>query len=334
MVGMKLPKLSRKKKILAAIAAVLVASGIVFMLTKDSETVREITNQPEKKYYSKLTGEEVSEEASEEPVLAVMIENSEEARPQTGLDAAGIVFETVTEGGITRYLALYQTDKPEEVGPVRSVRPAFVDWLMGFDAAVAHVGGSEQALQMLDNREDAKSLNQFYNDGPYYRRNNREAPHNMYARVKDLTALQYDKGYTSSDFEEFPRSDDAAAAPPSTTRVTLRFSQPVFTSVFSYDAASNRYLRSLAGAPHMDEATGKQISVKNLIVLRGDIQSGAVGNGQGQLFKDGQIHPITWRQDAYGERIQFEDMNGAEVSLNRGDSWIAVVPPSGSVGTE
>lgn len=333
MACMKRLNLSKKQEIIGIIVLLLAGGILAFLLTRDKSALETITNQPDKKYYSKLTGEEVSEEASEKPILAVMIENSEEARPQTGLDAAGIVFETVTEAGITRYLALYQTDKPEEVGPVRSVRPAFVDWLMGFDAAVAHVGGSEQALQMLEDRE-AKSLNQFYNDGPYYRRNNREAPHNMYARVNDLVALQLDKGYKTSDFDEIPRSDDAVTAFPQAAKITLRFSQPIFTAAFTYDAASNRYLRNLAGAPHVDEASGKQITVKNLIVLRGDIQSGALGSGQGQVFKDGQVIPVSWRQDEYSDRIKITDASGAEVALNRGDSWIAMVPPSGSVVTE
>ena len=118
-----------------------------------------------------------------------MIENSEEARPQTGLDAAGIVFETVTEGGITRYAALYQENLPEEVGPVRSVRPYFVDWLMGFDTSVAHVGGSENALQMVEDRK-AKDINEFFNGDAFYRRNDRESPHDAYARTKNLVALQ------------------------------------------------------------------------------------------------------------------------------------------------
>lgn len=286
---------------------------------------------PGQKYYSLLTGQEVDKVVSERPILGIMIENSEEARPQTGLDSAGIVFETVTEGGITRYLALYQENMPEEVGPVRSVRPYFVDWLMGFDASVAHVGGSHEALEMMDNR-NTKSLNQFYNEAPYYRRNDREAPHNMYARTKDLMALQAEKGHKTSKSKGFPRSDEAPSTQAGASTVTINYSDDIFQAQFRYDQPSNSYTRYLSGQPHIDAANNKPITVKNLIVIKmtGDIQ--ALSEGEAILYKDGIAQTIKWKQSNFNKRIELIDEKGEEVPLNRGDSWFAVIPASGSAG--
>lgn len=330
----RLKRLSKRNKIIAAVVLVLLlASGLYIWLTRNGEDVITQITEPDKKYYSQLTGNEVDKDVSEQPILAVMIENSEEARPQSGLDNAGIVFETVTEGGITRYLALFQEDLPEEVGPVRSVRPAFVNWGMGFDASFAHVGGSEEALTMLDDRK-AKSMNQFFNDAAYYRRGDREAPHDAYAKTKDLVALQREKEHKSGVFDEIPRSDDLPSTQPTATSIAIQFSHPIFGVTFGYDATSNSYARSLAGAPHIDAATNKQITVKNVIVIEmtGDVE--AIGSGTAQLFKDGSKQDVTWKLSNYKKRIKFFDSEDKEISLNRGDTWISVIPGSGSVSVQ
>lgn len=329
---LSLRRLSRKKKILIGVGLVVVVLVAVLMLTRGEDVVTKIT-EPDKKYYSQLTGVEVDKEVSEQPILGVMIENSEEARPQTGLDSAGIVFETVTEGGITRYLALYQESMPEEVGPVRSVRPAFVDWLMGFDASIAHVGGSEQALQMIDQRK-AKSMNEFFNGDSYFRRNDREAPHDAYARTKDLVALQKKLEHKTAKFDEIPRSNDAPSAQPTATVISLQFSHPIFAVQFNYSAANNNYARSLAGTPHIDVGNNQQITVKNVIVLKmaGDVN--AIGSGDALLYKDGTVQNIRWQQADYKSRIKLLDATGKEVPLNRGDTWFSVLPGSGTVTTQ
>lgn len=325
---------SKRKKIITATLLLLAVAGMVFVLTRDktADSVEEIT-QPDKKYYSQLTGLEVDKDESEESILGVMIENSEEARPQSGLDSAGIVFETVTEGGITRYLLLFQENKPEELGPVRSVRPAFVDWAMGFDASIAHVGGSEQALQMIEDRggEDAKDMNEFFHAESFFRNPSREAPHDAYAKSAALVELQKQLQHETSKFDEIQRSEGTANPTPTATTITLQFSDPIFGASFTFDAATNSYTRSLGGIPHLDANTNAPITVKNLIVFKQDIQSGSTGKGKASLYKDGVSQEINWEQTSYTSRIKFTDSTGGEVALNRGDTWIAVLPPEGSV---
>lgn len=323
-------KLFRRKRnivLLLVFIAAVVAGG--YFITRGRNPIVDLPI-PGEKFYSQLTGNEVTKEESERPILGIMVENSEEARPQTGLDDAGIVFETVTEGGITRYLALYQEKIPETVGPTRSVRPYFVDWLMGFDASVAHVGGSEQALQMIEER-DAKSINEFYNEAAFYRNKDREAPHDSYARTEKLVTLQKELGHKTSKVKGIARSDDAPSAQPTAETITVNYSHPIFQVQFKYDTPTNSYVRRLAGQPHIDTATNKQISVKNLIVIRMSRDINAIGSGEALLYKDGGVQTIRWRQKDFKDRLELTDAQGNEVTLNRGDSWFAVIPGSGTV---
>lgn len=330
---MKTPRLRkffrRKRNVAIAILLLLFASGGIYLLTRGRNPVVDVPI-PGEKFHSQLTGNEVSKEESERPILGVMIENSEEARPQTGLDDAGIIFETVTEAGITRYLVLYQEKIPEEVGPVRSVRPYFVDWLMGFDASVAHVGGSEPALEMIEQR-DAKSINEFFNESAFYRSAERESPHNVYARTENLLELQKELKHKTSTATDIPRSNDSPSAQPTATTITINYSEPIFQVQFIYDPASNSYVRHLAGQPHIDAATNNPITVKNLIVIKMAEDINAVGRGEALLYKDGNVQNIRWLQKDFNSRIELTDEQGNEVALNRGDSWFAAIPGNGSV---
>lgn len=313
-----------KKRILVALILLLGAgAGLAYALGWFSE------GKKDEAHYSQLTGVEIDKETANRPILGVMIENSAEARPQTGLDSAGIVFEATTEGGITRYLALYQENMPDEVGPVRSLRVHFLDWLMGFDASVAHVGGNERSLELAESRH-AKSLSQFKYSKPYYRVDDRAAPHNMYARSTDLQDLQKALEHSKSSFLAIPRSDDAPSQSPGASDITLPFSSNLYQASFRYDQSSNSYVRYLAGEPHLDAATDQPITVKNLIALElepdNDAQAGALGSGRAFIFKNGDVIEGRWQQSVFNQRIKVTDNQGVEIPLNRGDTWYAALP--------
>lgn len=283
--------------------------------------------------YSQLTGIEVDSDVAERPLLAVLFNNAPEARPARGLANAGIVFEAVTEGGITRYLAFYQEDMPEEIGPIRSLRPYFLDWGMGFDASFVHVGGSQEALELVDERE-AKSLNQFNHSGPYYRSGDRAAPHNMYAYTEQLRDLQQELGHGRSQFRDIPRSNDNPTNDTVTNTITIDFSTSEYEAEFRYQSSSNTYNRYLAGEPHIDESKNEPISVKNLIVIEAGDPIQAEGSGAALLFKDGKTHELRWEKPDYSERITLIDSEDNEIALNRGSSWFAVVPSNDVVSYE
>lgn len=312
-----------KKILIITILLVAIAGAAYYYLTEEKEVDLGPLTRP-----SQLTGVEVAPNLARRPILGVMIENTPAARPQTGLDSAGVVFEVATEGGITRTLALYQENMPDEVGPIRSLRPYFVDWVMGFDASIAHVGGSGKALQLAEER-GAKSLDQFRHSEPYYRTNDRQAPHNMYAGTDDLRDLQKELEHGQSQFENIPRGNDSPSENPSVAKISIDFSTPEYKTEFHYDSQNNSYTRHLAGSPHIDAATNEPITVKNLIVIMlpaGQDQVEAIGEGNALVFKDGKVHEAQWQKESYEERLRIIGDDGWHIKLNRGDSWFSVLP--------
>ena len=287
------------------------------------------------KYYSPLTGGSVKDEAAtKQAVTAIMIENSPDARPQSGLKESGVVFEAIAEGGITRFLVLYQQEKPQLIGPVRSLRMYYVDWLAPFNASVAHVGGSAAALKEIRSGS-YRDIDQFFNAGAYWRASDRYAPHNVYTSFEKIDALNAAKGYTTSQFTGFARADTTPAAAPTATSVSVTISGPLYNSSYTYNAATNSYDRFLAGAPHLDRESG-QISPKVVIVLK--VQETTVmedgyrqsitttGSGSAVIFQDGAAHEVTWHKPSRADQITFTDAAGVPFSIARGQTWITAVP--------
>ena len=177
--------------------AIIVAVGLILLALIRSTAEPSIatvtlpkTTPEAPKFYSPLTGAETTEDATKRPVTAVMIENSTDARPQSGIKDAGIVYEAVAEGGITRFLALYQESRPGLIGPVRSIRPYYVEWASAYDPAIAHVGGSYRARQMIGSGSYGLDMDQFSYGSYYWRTADREAPHNVYTSFDKLDALR------------------------------------------------------------------------------------------------------------------------------------------------
>jgi hypothetical protein len=286
-------------------------------------------------FYSPLTGEKVPDQAStQQAVTAIMIENSPDARPQSGLKSAGVVYEAIAEGGITRFLTLFQQEKPQLIGPVRSVRLYYVDWLAPFQASVAHVGGSKFALNEVRNG-NYRDIDQFFNSGSYWRATDRYAPHNVYTSFARLDALNAKKGYTTSTFTPWLRKDGAPSKTPTATKIDVTISGPLYNSHYQYDAASNTYLRSEGGAPHNDREAG-QIAPSTVIVMDTVMtliledgyreQITTTGSGRARIFQDGVVVEGSWTKKDRGSQIVFTDSTGKEIPLDRGQTWITAVP--------
>ena len=194
--------LSRKTKIIMIIVAIIlliIGSGLYwFIFKQDSKPVQTAKTVVKKevlkaKPTSPLTGVELTDASlAKRPVTGLMIENSPDARPQSGMNEAGIIFEAVAEGGITRFLVLYQETQPQYIGPVRSIRPYYIDFALPFEAGLGHVGGSPDALRDIKTL-GARDLDQFYNSGAYWRISERYAPHNVYTSFERLNALNQSK---------------------------------------------------------------------------------------------------------------------------------------------
>lgn len=347
--GTKLVFWAHKHKKLAialSIAGVLLIGGgisaaLYFINQKEPEAApvaskpKPKPETPPVKYYSPLTGKEVADQAATtQAVTGIMIENSPDARPQSGLKDSGVVFEAIAEGGITRFLVLYQQEKPQLIGPVRSVRMYYVDWVAAFNASVAHIGGSAAALAEVRNG-NYRDIDQFFNAGAYWRASDRYAPHNVYTSFERLDALNAAKGYTSSTFTGFDRKDSTASATPNATSISVTISGALFNSSYVYDASTNLYNRSQAGAPHTDRESG-QITPRVVIVMKVPMQRifedgyreqiNTIGSGQAYIFQDGTVQDVTWSKPSRAEQISFKDASGAVVPLARGQTWITAVP--------
>ena len=328
--------------ILSALFVGLIGGGTAAILkyaNKDKapeQAATEVKNDaPAAVYYSPLTGAKVdTEAATKQTVTAVIIENSPDARPQSGLKESGVVFEAIAEGGITRFLVLYQQEKPALVGPVRSVRMYYVDWLAAFNASVIHVGGSASALAEIRNG-NYRDLDQFFNADSYWRATDRYAPHNVYTNFEKIDALNKSKGYTSSDFIGFTRTDSEASPSPNATTINVSISGALYNSSYTYDSASNTYARSQAGAAHIDRESG-QITPSVVVVMEAQTQQvfedtyrqqiTTIGSGKATIFQDGTAQEVTWKKASKTGQITYTNAAGQDAPLARGQTWITVVP--------
>lgn len=291
--------------------------------------------KPAPVYYSLLTGEKLANQAAETtPVTAVMIENSPDARPQSGLEQAGVVYEAIAEGGITRFMALYQNESPSLIGPVRSVRQYDLDWMCPYDASLAHVGGSAAALQEVRNGQ-WHDLDQFFNAGSYWRAADRYAPHNVYTTMARLNSLEKSKGTTASTFTGFDRTDAKPATTLDATHITINFSSTLYNTAYIYNAKTNDYTRYQAGAIHSDREKGP-ITPNVVVALHVDektvMQDGwrqaiqTSGSGQATIFQNGTAAEVTWHKPDQKSQLYFTDATGKRVALVRGQTWIAAIP--------
>ncbi|HUD10232.1 MAG TPA: DUF3048 domain-containing protein [Candidatus Saccharimonadales bacterium] len=337
-------KLTKKQKIIAVVVAIvilLIAGGVTWKLTHykpptKTQSVMIPAKPVSTTVASTLTGLQVNPSVNQREVTGVMIENSIPARPQSGLNQAGVVFEAVAEAGITRFLALYQDTQPTYLGPVRSARPYYVQWCLGFDCALAHVGGSPEALTDIT-AWNVQDLNQYYNSGAYERISTREAPHNVYTSAAQLNVLEAKKSFTRSIFTGFPRKADQPDKTPNASSIDISPSSVAYSSHYDYDATGNDYKRSEAGAPHMEvDQTGAQAQIIPKVVIAMVMTQGieaddyhttydVIGSGQAFVFQDGTVTTGTWQKTSNTSQISFTTTAGKTIKLNAGQTWLVAV---------
>ena len=336
----------KKPLIVAGVILLIVLVVLYFMGVFSKDTVdRTSANTSEQApaepvtKASPLTGVKVDPALAERPVTAIMIENSPDARPQSGLAEAGVVFEAIAEGGITRFIALYQEDRPSLIGPVRSVRPYYLDWVMTYDASIAHVGGSAEGMEEIQ-QFGLKDLDQFYNADTYWRTSDRYAPHNVYTDFDHLDATNQAKGYNTSSFEGLPRKEAQPAATPDAKQITIPISSQLYQVDYTYEPATNSYIRFLGGVPHEDREKGV---IKADVVIGMEVSNGIqsangfryeynlVGSGKAYVFQDGTAVEGTWSRADRNSQFVFKDSTGKVVELNPGRTWITATSPGNGI---
>lgn len=294
---------------------------------------------------SLTNGVMVSPDIANRHPVAVMVENSPVARPQTGLDKADIVYEVVTEGGITRFMGIYSQEFPSKVGPVRSARSYFIDYLSEYDAFYAHAGGSPTALgRILDYKIKAYP----HNNDSYHREPKAgvSSEHTLFVDVSKIFKFGVEKRGWPSTYEtkSWLFKEDLAERKDQGP-ITINFSSPTYKVTWKYDKTKNLYLRELAGTPHKDALSGEQLSAKTIITM--NVFHGAnppyssgkesewgmatIGQAAMSVFQDGQRINGQWKKPDRKERTRFYNESQQEVQLNRGKIWIEVIPQEGSV---
>lgn len=264
--------------------------------------------------------------------VAVSIENSPAARPQSGLREAEIVYEFMLEGGITRFLAIYWPEVPEKIGPIRSARPALVKTAQAYDALFLHAGASPHGFALLA-VNDILHLDQIYQSKYFWRSSKRNAPHNLYSGEEPLN--NYLEGLSEKEYPD--QFNFLTASVLSDFIKAKNISIDYWGSyevLYEYNSLENNYLRFLNNKdnPHLVES-GEQLQAKNIIVQHVktstkdsegrqdiDLQSG----GKMQLFRDGLVITGSWEKN--NGKLIYLDAAGNEIEINPGRTWIQVVP--------
>jgi len=277
--------------------------------------------------------------------MAIVVENHPDARPQSGLDQADVIYETLTEGGISRFLAMYQSKEPEVVGPVRSVRKYFLDLIGGYgDPLFMHIGGAvsdnpeANALAVLAQRS-VKSVGLL--NGTFYRVSDRFAPHNAYSNAIELRKIAQGAGWTSISGLDVWKYKDAVAPVENVTvpEISINWGswgENVWSVSWQFDGETNQYKRFHQTVEHVDALTGKQLSARNVVVLSTGMRSAndgtarivvdVMGSGVAKVFRDGTVVEGTWSKPTWDVNYIFTDAQGQEILMNRGNTWVMVVP--------
>jgi hypothetical protein len=299
-------------------------------------TVGEVTAAPTPTpdpYTAPLTGLGSELPITERPIM-VMVENSPAARPQTGLTEADVVYEILAEGEITRFIAVYQSKVPAVIGPVRSIRPYFVEIGKGLDAIVVHAGWSQDGMNKIQELR-VDHLDQVYGDDRYYwRDNSRKKPHNLYTNVEKIRQAAMDKKFHAkwkNPVLKFAASTDPDLTGQTISKITIPYIAG-YEVGYSYDKESGMFQRLMMGELHKDKESGQVIAANNVIICEASHQildkagRRAVnihGPGKGYLLQKGIMKEVTWIEK--NGFIRVSDSNG-ELGLLPGKTWIQVVP--------
>lgn len=268
--------------------------------------------------------------------VAVMINNHPAARPQSGLNKADIVYEILAEGDITRFLAIFQSEQPNNIGPVRSARNYYIELAKGFDSLYIAHGNSPDAKEMLDSGY-IDSLNGLYYDGTLFKRASfRKAPHNSYITYDHILDGANQKGYemkkAPSPLAFLTEDEVKEISGEEANQVSISYYDQLFNSRFEYDETLQKYKRFSNGEQTADYETGNPVLIDNLLIIetkhlirdksgRRDIDF--TTGGKAFLVQKGKVIDVEWR-NVEGRILPYKD--GKVAGLVPGKTWISVMP--------
>jgi hypothetical protein len=275
------------------------------------------------------------------PVLAIKVENYPDARPQAGLNAADLVYEELVEGGITRFVALYQCHDAPRVGPVRSARTADPDILAAFGRPIlAYSGGAPNVVRVV-NAADLIPIDETRGGDAFTRDPSRPAPHNLYAATKALYRVA--RSRDGAPDPVFTYAEDLELRSRRVSRVHLPFSSTYADVWWTWSRRDHAWLRSHGDVPHRDE-DGEPVSATNVVVQVVDTVIGPrggitphlelTGSGRAYVFRDGRMILGRWERPSLREPARFLTRDGAEIPLAPGRTWVELLPSFVRLQTE
>jgi hypothetical protein len=282
-----------------------------------------------------LTGVAVRGGVPERPVLAVKIENLPDARPQAGLQSADIVYEEPVEGGITRFITVYQCDENQRVGPVRSARTTDPDVLAQFANPILAYSGAAPNVNNAVAAAPLVAVVESDGGDAFTRDPSRVSPHNLYASTSDLYRVARAKGTAPAPI--FRYADEIEGRSRRAATIHLAFSSTYADVYWSWNRKAGEWVRSHGTTPHLDEG-GDQVSATNVVVqivemgfgTRGGISPvlELTGSGKALVFRDGRVIVGRWERDRLSDVTRFVAKDGTEIALAPGRTWVELFPSS------
>jgi len=317
----------------------ILLSGRVLVRTQTNGSVKPATSGPPENFRW-LDGQPVAADQISLKPVAIVLENHFESRPVSGLEYASVIYETVVEGDITRFLAIFDSSiKAKKIGPVRSVRPFFVELAEEWNAVLFHAGGSQDAMYKLT-YSPVYNVNEISGDGIYFWRDkNRTPPHNLYTSAdlvsRAMAAKEIDP---AADFLPWLFKDDLdqkinKSINQDSGNIKIDFlGNPLYQVEYQYNPATNDYTRYLAGQVHKTDQ-GIVLKAKNVVVQHvkskvlddyGRLSINLQNGGLAEIYQDGQRIDGRWKKVGYRTRF-YDQKNDKEVEFNRGVIWVELV---------
>jgi hypothetical protein len=322
----------------AIVALTSCASGVVGTSSNPSGSASSV-----QKVIAPLTGasfDVTSNKWVSGPAIMAKIDNVADARPQAGLNSTDVVFDEMVEGGLTRLLAVWQSNMPSVLGPVRSVRPMDPDIASPFGGIICFSGGQAAFVKAMAESPvfSATETNQ-QGKHTFKRVTDRFAPHNVMISAQHLQAQHLDLAAPKSPFTFASSAAEASAAVAgvSVTELTVKF--PSATANWSWSASKQVWLRVQDGKPHLDANDKTQIQAVNVVVIPVTIdrsytdprygfvpRSLLVGSGTAYIFSGGKMLKATYKKADKASPIQLFDSAGNPVKLAVGNTWFELQP--------
>ena len=271
--------------------------------------------------------------------IAAKIDNLPVARPQVGLESADLVFQELVEGGLTRYVAVWQSAIPVLLGPVRSIRPMDPDIVSPLGGIICYSGGQQRFVDLMRKTSVFNAIHgQADTASTFFRTPTKVAPHNVLVRAQELLAEHSRIPAPAQQFEYSLTMASSTGVKDGTPTAVVNYSfSGISTGSWTWDAARSVFLRSQGAGPDLDSA-GVQLSATNVVVIRvavtddeGVPKTNLIGSGEAWISSGGGTVHATWSKSSATDPIHLVDGAGAAVRLVAGNTWIELVPTAGSV---